>query len=248
MKPVLLVTGASRGIGAATAILAAQQGWRVVVNYSTNRAAADRVVNQIAQAGGEAFAVQADVSDEGQIMAMFQRIDSQWGRLDGLVNNAGVVDMPARVDEMTVPRLERMFRLNVIGSFLCAREAVRRMSTRHGHRGGAIVNLSSAASRLGGAGQYVDYAASKGAIDSFTTGLALEVAGEGIRVNRVTPGIIDTEIHASGGNPGRAQAVAPNLPMKRAGSAEEVAQAIVWLLGPQASYTSGSNLDVTGCR
>ena len=248
MKPVLLVTGASRGIGAATAIFAAQRGWRVVVNYSTNRAAADSVVQRIEQAGGEALAVQADVGDEAQIMALFQRIDSHWGRLDGLVNNAGVVDMAARVDEMTVPRLERMFRLNVIGSFLCAREAVRRMSTKHGHSGGVIVNLSSAASRLGGAGQYVDYAASKGAIDSFTTGLALEVAGEGIRVNQVSPGIIDTEIHASGGNPGRAQAVGPNLPLKRAGTAQEVAQAIVWLLSSESSYTSGSNLDVTGCR
>ena len=248
MKPVLLVTGASRGIGAATAVLAAQRGWRVVVNYSTNRAAADAVVQQIEQAGSQALAVQADVGDEAQIMAMFQRIDSEWGRLDGLVNNAGVVDMPARVDEMTVPRLERMFRLNVIGSFLCAREAVRRMSTRHGHGGGVIVNLSSAASRLGGAGQYVDYAASKGAIDSFTTGLALEVAGEGIRVNQVSPGIIDTEIHASGGHPGRAQAVGPNLPLKRAGSAQEVAHAILWLLSAESSYTSGSNLDVTGCR
>jgi NAD(P)-dependent dehydrogenase (short-subunit alcohol dehydrogenase family) len=248
MKPVLLVTGASRGIGAATAVLAAQRGWRVVVNYSNNRAAADDVARQIQQAGSEALVVQADVSDEAQIMAMFQRIDSRWGRLDGLVNNAGVVDVQSRVDDMTLARLERMFRLNVIGSFLCAREAVRRMSTRHGHGGGVIVNLSSAASRLGGAGQYVDYAASKGAIDSMTTGLALEVAAEGIRVNQVSPGIIDTEIHASGGFPGRAQAVGPNLPMKRAGTAQEVAQAIVWLLSAESSYTSGSNVDVTGCR
>ena len=248
MKPVLLVTGASRGIGAATAVLAAQRGWRVVVNYSSNRAAADDVAHQIQQAGSEALVVQADVSDEAQIMAMFQRIDSHWGRLDGLVNNAGVVDVQSRVDDMTLARLERMFRLNVIGSFLCAREAVRRMSTRHGHGGGVIVNLSSAASRLGGAGQYVDYAASKGAIDSMTTGLALEVAAEGIRVNQVSPGIIDTEIHASGGFPGRAQAVGPNLPMKRAGTAQEVAQAIVWLLSAESSYTSGSNVDVTGCR
>jgi len=248
MKPVLLVTGASRGIGAATAVLAAQRGWRVVVNYSSNRAAADDVARQIQQAGSEALVVQADVSDEAQIMAMFQRIDSHWGRLDGLVNNAGVVDVQSRVDDMTLARLERMFRLNVIGSFLCAREAVRRMSTRHGHGGGVIVNLSSAASRLGGAGQYVDYAASKGAIDSMTTGLALEVAAEGIRVNQVSPGIIDTEIHASGGFPGRAQAVGPNLPMKRAGTAQEVAQAIVWLLSAESSYTSGSNVDVTGCR
>ena len=248
MKPVLLVTGASRGIGAATAVLAAQRGWRVVVNYSNNRAAADDVARQIQQAGSEALVVQADVSDEAQIMAMFQRIDSHWGRLDGLVNNAGVVDVQSRVDDMTLARLERMFRLNVIGSFLCAREAVRRMSTRHGHGGGVIVNLSSAASRLGGAGQYVDYAASKGAIGSMTTGLALEVAAEGIRVNQVSPGIIDTEIHASGGFPGRAQAVGPNLPMKRAGTAQEVAQAIVWLLSAESSYTSGSNVDVTGCR
>jgi len=248
MKPVLLVTGASRGIGAATAVLAAQRGWRVVVNYSSNRAAADDVAHQIQQAGSEALVVQADVSDEAQIMAMFQRIDSHWGRLDGLVNNAGVVDVQSRVDDMTLARLERMFRLNVIGSFLCAREAVRRMSTRHGHGGGVIVNLSSAASRLGGAGQYVDYAASKGAIDSMTKGLALEVAAEGIRVNQVSPGIIDTEIHASGGFPGRAQAVGPNLPMKRAGTAQEVAQAIVWLLSAESSYTSGSNVDVTGCR
>ncbi|MEY2661110.1 MAG: hypothetical protein RLZZ123_2282 [Pseudomonadota bacterium] len=248
MKPVLLVTGASRGIGAATAVLAAQRGWRVVVNYSSNRAAADDVAHQIQKAGSEALVVQADVSDEAQIMAMFQRIDSHWGRLDGLVNNAGVVDVQSRVDDMTLARLERMFRLNVIGSFLCAREAVRRMSTRHGHGGGVIVNLSSAASRLGGAGQYVDYAASKGAIDSMTKGLALEVAAEGIRVNQVSPGIIDTEIHASGGFPGRAQAVGPNLPMKRAGTAQEVAQAILWLLSAESSYTSGSNVDVTGCR
>lgn len=248
MKPVLLVTGASRGIGAATAVLAAQRGWRVVVNYTANRAAADDVARQIEQAGSEALVVQADVGDEAQIMAMFQRIDSHWGRLDGLVNNAGVVDAQSRVDDMTVTRLERMFRLNVIGSFLCAREAVRRMSTRHGHSGGVIVNLSSAASRLGGAGQYVDYAASKGAIDSLTKGLALEVSGEGIRVNQVSPGIIDTEIHASGGFPGRAQAVGPNLPMKRAGTAQEVAQAILWLLSAESSYTSGSNVDVTGCR
>ncbi|NBU43338.1 MAG: SDR family oxidoreductase [Betaproteobacteria bacterium] len=248
MKPVLLVTGASRGIGAATAVLAAQRGWRVVVNYSSNRAAADDVARQIQQTGSEALVVQADVSDEAQIMAMFQRIDSHWGRLDGLVNNAGVVDVQSRVDDMTLARLERMFRLNVIGSFLCAREAVRRMSTRHGHGGGVIVNLSSAASRLGGAGQYVDYAASKGAIDSMTRGLALEVAAEGIRVNQVSPGIIDTEIHASGGFPGRVQAVGPNLPMKRAGTAQEVAQAILWLLNAESSYTSGSNVDVTGCR
>jgi NAD(P)-dependent dehydrogenase (short-subunit alcohol dehydrogenase family) len=248
MKPVLLVTGASRGIGAATAVLAAQRGWRVAVNYSARRDAADAVVQTIEQAGGEALAVQADVADEGQIMAMFKRIDSQWGRLDGLVNNAGVIDQVSRVDQMTVQRLERMMRINVIGSFICAREAVLRMSTRHGGPGGVIVNLSSAAARLGAPGQYVDYAASKGAIDSFTKGLSLEVAGEGIRVNGVCPGIIETDIHASGGIPDRAQTLGPGLPMKRAGSALEVAQAIVWLLGPESSYTTGTTLDVTGGR
>ena len=248
MKPVLLVTGASRGIGAATAILAAQRGWRVVVNYSARRDAADAVVNEIEQAGGEALAVQADVAIESQIVAMYKRIDSHWGRLDGLVNNAGVIDQVSRVDQMGVPRLERMLRINVIGSFVCAREALLRMSTRHGGSGGAIVNLSSAAARLGAPGQYVDYAASKGAIDSFTKGLALEVAGEGVRVNGVCPGIIETEIHASGGIPDRAQTLGPGLPMKRAGTALEVAQAIVWLLGPESSYTTGTTLDVTGGR
>jgi NAD(P)-dependent dehydrogenase (short-subunit alcohol dehydrogenase family) len=192
--------------------------------------------------------VQADVADEGQIIAMFKRIDNQWGRLDGLVNNAGVIDQVSRVDQMTVQRLERMMRINVIGSFICAREAVLRMSTRHGGPGGVIVNLSSAAARLGAPGQYVDYAASKGAIDSFTKGLSLEVAGEGIRVNGVCPGIIETDIHASGGIPDRAQTLGPGLPMKRAGSALEVAQAIVWLLGPESSYTTGTTLDVTGGR
>ena len=248
MDKVLLVTGGSRGIGAASCRLAAAQGWAVAVNYTANSLAADEVVREIRAAGGRAMAVQADVADEAQVLRMFEQVDAKFGRLTGLVNNAGVVDVTARVEDMSVARWRRMFDINVIGSLVCAREAVRRMSTRHGHGGGVIVNLSSAASRLGGAGQYVDYAASKGAIDSFTTGLALEVAGEGIRVNQVSPGIIDTEIHASGGNPGRAQAVGPNLPLKRAGSAQEVAHAILWLLSAESSYTSGSNLDVTGCR
>ena len=248
MNPTLLVTGGSRGIGAATALLAAQRGYAVAVNYTTNSLAADEVVRQIRAQGGNAITVQADVSDEAQIMAMFQKIDAKLGRLTALVNNAGVVDVAARVDEMSVARLKRMFDINVLGSFVCAREAVKRMSTRFGGSGGAIVNVSSAAARLGGGGQYVDYAASKGAIDTFTVGLAKEVASEGIRVNAVRPGIIETEIHASGGQPDRIRQMAPQVPMQRAGSAEEVAQAIMWLLSGDASYTTGSLLDVTGGR
>ena len=248
MHPVALITGGSRGIGAATAILAARQGYSVAVNYTANAAAADAVVQAIQAAGGKALALKADVADEAQILAMFARIDQELGPLKALVNNAGVVDMPARVDEMDAQRLRRMFDTNVLGSFFCAREAVRRMSTRRGGSGGAIVNVSSVAARLGGAGQYVDYAASKGAIDTFTIGLAREVAAEGIRVNAVRPGIIETEIHASGGQPGRAQQMAPLVPMQRPGSAEEVAQAIVWLLTDSASYATGAIIDVAGGR
>jgi NAD(P)-dependent dehydrogenase (short-subunit alcohol dehydrogenase family) len=248
MNPTLLITGGSRGIGAATALLAAQRGYAVAVNYTSHAEAANEVVRQIRASGGHAIAVQADVAEEAQVLAMFATIDAQLGRLTALVNNAGVVDVAARVEEMSVARLKRMFDINVLGSFLCAREAVKRMSTRHGGRGGAIVNVSSVAARLGGAGQYVDYAASKGAIDTLTVGLAKEVALEGIRVNAVRPGIIETEIHASGGQPERAQQMAPMVPMQRAGSALEVAQAIVWLLSAQASYTTGSLLDVTGGR
>lgn len=248
MNQVLLITGGGRGIGAATALLAARRGHAVAVNYASNSLAADEVVRTIRAGGGNAISVQADVGDEAQVMAMFERVDAKLGRLDALVNNAGVVDMAARVDAMSVARLERMFRINVLGSFLCAREAVRRMSTRHGGRGGAIVNLSSAAARLGSPGQYVDYAAAKGAIDTFTIGLAKEVADEGIRVNAVRPGLIETEIHASGGQPDRAAQLAPGVPMKRTGSAEEVALAILWLLSPEASYTTASVLDVTGGR
>jgi NAD(P)-dependent dehydrogenase (short-subunit alcohol dehydrogenase family) len=245
---VLLVTGGSRGIGAATALLAARRGWAVAVNYASNSLAADEVVRAIRAGGGTAIAVAADVGDEAQVVAMFERIDAKLGRLTGLVNNAGVVDRTARVDEMDVARLERMLRINVVGSFVCAREAVRRMSTAHGGAGGAIVNLSSVAARLGAPGQYVDYAASKGAIDTFTIGLAREVADEGIRVNAVRPGLIDTEIHASGGLPRRAFDLAPTVPMKRVGRAEEIATAIVWLLSQEASYTTGTLLDVTGGR
>jgi NAD(P)-dependent dehydrogenase (short-subunit alcohol dehydrogenase family) len=248
MKPVLLVTGASRGIGAATALLAARQGWAVAVNYSQNAAAADAIVKQIKAEGGQAVSIQADVGDEAQIKHLFTQVDAQLGRLTGFVNNAGVLDVAVRVDELSWERLERMMRINVIGAMFCAREAILRMSTKHGGKGGSIVNLSSVAARVGAPGQYVDYAASKGAIDTFNLGLAKEVAAEGIRVNAVRPGIIDTDIHASGGIPDRAKTMAPMIPMLRPGSADEVAQSIVWLLSDAASYVTGANLDVTGGR
>ena len=246
--PVLLVTGGSRGIGAATALAAARAGYAVAVNYQSNSLAADEVVRSIRDSGGKAMALQADVSREDEVMAMFARMDAKWGPLAALVNNAGVVDVSSRVDGMGVARLSRMLNTHVLGSFVCAREAVLRMSTRHGGIGGGIVNLSSAASKMGSPGQYVDYAACKGAIDTFTIGLAKEVAAEGIRVNAVRPGIIETEIHASGGEPDRAQRLAPQVPMQRPGSAQEVANAIVWLLSPQASYCTGALLDVGGGR
>jgi len=248
MDKVLLVTGGSRGIGAATCLLAARQGWAVAVNYTANSLAADEVVRQIRAAGGRAMAVQADVADEAQVLRMFEQVDAKFGRLTGLVNNAGVVDVTARMEDMSVARWKRMFDINVIGSLVCAREAVRRMSTKHGGAGGSIVNLSSAAARLGAPGQYVDYAAAKGAIDAFTIGLAKEVAAEGIRVNAVRPGLIETDIHASGGLPNRVKDLQHQVPMQRGGSAEEVAQAIVWLLGDGASYTTMSLLDVSGGR
>lgn len=244
----LLVTGGSRGIGAATARLAAAQGWAVAVNYSANSLAADEVVRAIRAAGGTAMTVQADVADEAQVLRMFEQVDARLGRLTGLVNNAGVVDAGQPVAEHSVARWRRMFEINVIGSFLCAREAVRRMSTRYGGAGGSIVNLSSAAARLGSPGEYVDYAASKAAIDTFTIGLAKEVGGEGIRVNAVRPGLIETEIHASGGRPDRVRELQAGVPMQRGGTADEVAEAIVWLLSDKASYTTMSLLDVSGAR
>jgi NAD(P)-dependent dehydrogenase (short-subunit alcohol dehydrogenase family) len=244
----VLVTGGGRGIGGAASALAAERGWAVAVNYTHGTAAAQAMVARIREAGGTALALQADVADAAQVLAMFEAIDRELPPLGALVNNAGVVDLQTRVDAITVARLQRMFAVNVFGSFVCAREAVKRMSTARGGAGGSIVNLSSAAARLGAPGSYVDYAAAKGAIDVFTLGLAKEVALEGIRVNAVRPGIIATEIHASGGTPDRAAQMAPLVPMQRAGSAEEVAEAILWLMSEAASYTTGAIIDVTGGR
>ncbi len=244
----ILVTGGGRGIGAAVCRLAAEAGYRVAVNYASNETAAATLVQAIEAKGGEAFAIKGDVGSEADVMAMFAAVDGRFGRLDALVNNAGVVDRKARVDEMSLARLERMMRINVIGSLLCAREAVKRMSTKHGGRGGAIVNVSSVAAVLGGPGEYVDYAASKGAIDTVTVGLSREVATEGIRVNAVRPGIIDTEIHASGGQPDRIAAMRDFVPMKREGTADEIARTILWLLSNEASYITGALLNASGGR
>jgi NAD(P)-dependent dehydrogenase (short-subunit alcohol dehydrogenase family) len=248
MTKTLLVTGGSRGIGASVCRLGAAAGYRVAVNYTSNAEAAGQVATDIRAAGGDAFAVQGDVGSEADVLAMFDLVDHTYGRLDALVNNAGVVDRKARLDEMSAERLERMFRINVLGTLFCSREAVKRMSTRHGGNGGAIVNLSSVASVLGGPGEYIDYAASKGAIDTFTIGLAREVATEGIRVNAIRPGIIDTDIHASGGQPDRVERMKGMVPMQRAGTADEIAHAVLWLLSEEASYTTGSVLTVSGGR
>ncbi len=245
----LLVTGAGRGIGAAIVRLAPSRGFgRIAINYARDAESAERAAAAVRAAGAEALTLQADVADDAAVRTMFARLDAAWGGLDALVNNAGIVDVAQRVDEYGAARVERMFAVNVFGSFSCAREAVRRMSTRHGGRGGAIVNIGSVASKLGSAGQYVDYAAAKGAIDVFTMGLAREVADEGVRVNCVRPGITDTEIHASGGQPDRAWRLAAQIPMQRPGTADEIAEAVLWLLSDAAAYTTGALLDVTGGR
>ncbi len=247
-KNIMVITGGSRGIGAAIANLAAIDGYAVCISYLQNKIAADVIVDGIARSGGEAMAVKADVAIEADILNMFEAVDRRFGTLTALVNNAGILEKQMRVDQMDVARMQRIFATNIIGSFACAREAVRRMSTLHGGAGGAIVNISSIAAKAGGPGEYVDYAASKGAIDTLTVGLAKEVATEGIRVNGVRPGVIYTDIHASGGEPGRVDRVKANVPMQRGGEPAEIAQAVMWLLSDKASYVTGSLLDVTGGR
>jgi NAD(P)-dependent dehydrogenase (short-subunit alcohol dehydrogenase family) len=247
-QKVMMVTGGGRGIGAQVALQAASKGYAVCVNYASNRAAADALVASISAAGGRALAVQADVAVDADVQRLFAAVDREFGRLDALVNNAGILAARARVDQADAARLARLFAVNVVGSFLCAREAVRRMSTRHGGRGGCIVNLSSGAARIGAAGDYVDYAATKGAIDTFTIGLAREVATEGIRVNAVRPGFVATDIHAAAAEPGRLENVKEGVPMKRIGTAAEVARAILWLASDEASYCTGTILDATGGR
>ncbi|MDN4056686.1 SDR family oxidoreductase [Massilia sp. YIM B02769] len=248
MEKIILITGGGRGIGAACAIEAAQRRYRVCISYRSDDAAAAGVVDAITTGGGAAFAIKADVADEAQVEAMFRAIDGRYGRLDALVNNAGVLSQQMRVDQMDAARIQRIMATNIVGSMLCAREAVRRMSTRHGGAGGGIVNVSSRAGVLGAAGEYVDYAASKAAMDALTIGLSKEVALEGIRVNGVRPGLIHTDMHASGGEPGRVARLAASVPMGRGGQPAEVAQAVLWLLSEAASYTTGSFIDVSGGR
>lgn len=248
MTEVILITGASRGIGAATALMAAQRGYAVCVNYRSSEAEAVQVVARIAASGGVAVAMQADTSVESEVVAMFDRTASQLGTITALVNNAGILEQQMRLESMTTERIVRVLMTNVVGAMLCAREAVRRMSTKHGHGGGAIVNVSSRAAQLGAPGEYIDYAASKAAIDTLTVGLAKEVGAEGIRVNAVRPGLIYTGMHASGGEPGRIARLTPSVPMQRGGDPEEVASAILWLLSDAASYINGALLDVSGGR
>ena len=247
-KGIMIVTGGGRGIGAATVRQAAQAGYAVCINYRRDAASAEALAGEIEAAGGRAIAVAADVSNEAEVVRLFETVDRELGRVTALVNNAGILEKQTRLEDIDAARLTRVFNANVIGSFLCAREAVRRMSTRRGGAGGAIVNVSSIAGRLGAPGEYVDYAASKGAVDTMTLGLSKEVADEGIRVNCVRPGVIYTEIHASGGEPGRVDRVKDAVPMKRGGQPEEVARAILWLCSDAASYSTGSFLDVAGGR
>jgi NAD(P)-dependent dehydrogenase (short-subunit alcohol dehydrogenase family) len=247
-KPIMIVTGASRGIGAATALLAARRGYAVCVNYLRRRDAADEVVRAIQAQGGDALAAGADVSKEEEVMRLFETVDRELGRVDALVNNAGILDTQTTVEHLTAARIERILAANVTGPFLCCREAVRRMAPRHGGRGGVIVNVSSMAARLGSPREYVDYAASKGAVDTLTVGLAKEVAADGIRVNAVRPGLIYTEMHASGGDPGRVDRLKASVPMARGGTAEEVAQAILWLCSEESGFTTGAFIDVSGGR
>ncbi|MEZ3136718.1 SDR family oxidoreductase [Stutzerimonas kunmingensis] len=248
MSRVMLITGASRGIGAATARLAAHQGYALCLNFHQREDAVKQVLEQVRAAGVSAMTVKADVADESQVLQMFDMIDREFGRLDVLVNNAGMLEQQMRLEQMDAARWTRVLGANVIGSFLCAREAIKRMSTQRGGQGGSIINLSSIAAQLGAPGEYIDYAAAKGAIDSMTVGLAREVAGEGIRVNAVRPGVIHTEIHASGGEPDRIERVKASVPMGRGGQAEEVAEAILWLASERASYTTGALLNVSGGR
>lgn len=248
MNEIMIVTGGSRGIGAATARMAAQRGYAVCVNYLHNRQAADEVVRQIGQAGGRAIAVAADMASEPDVVRMFNTVDKELGRVTALVNNAGILEKQTRLEGIDAARLHRVLATNVIGPFICSREAVRRMSTKHGGEGGGIVNVSSRASQIGSPNEYIDYAASKGAVDSLTIGLAKEVAEEGIRVNGVRPGFIYTEMHASGGEPDRVERVKAFAPMKRGGKAEEVASAILWLLSEESAYVTGTFIDVSGGR
>ncbi len=247
-QPIMLVTGGSRGIGAATALIAAARGWRVALSYQSNAAAADEVVGKIRAAGGTAIAVQADVGVEADVLRLFKTVDEQFGTLSVLINNAGMLEQQTRLDQMALDRWQRVFSVNVFGSFLCAKQAVLRMSTRYGGNGGSIVNVSSAAARLGSPNEFIDYASAKGAVDSMTLGLSKEVAAEGIRVNAIRPGLIYTDIHSLAGEPGRVDRAKAGVPMQRGGTAEEVAEAIVWLASEQASYVTGVLMDVTGGR
>lgn len=247
-QPVMIITGASRGIGAACALLAARRGYAVCINYREREAPAQAVADAIRADGGTAMVVQADVADDAQVIALFARVHQEWGRLDGLINNAGVLERQMRVEDMDAARVNRILATNVTGPLVCSREAIRLMAPRHGGQGGVIVNVSSAAARLGSAGEYVDYAASKGALDTFTIGLSREVAADKIRVNAVRPGFIYTEMHALGGEPGRVDRLKDSIPLQRGGTPEEVAGAVMWFFSDEAGYTTGSFIEVSGGR